>query len=524
MYPLCKTNAQINIFKHVTFHLQIIADMEASNFSSSQDGEEPEISNYLEIPYKILLECIFNSNLKLASPLLQEILCSFICQNIEVEQKNLPKTALKLLGLKVKKFLSTIRGKKGSRSRHIERVHEEPWAKGILLLPKDTFLSHLRSQKKKPKPLTGGKSEKKKVKNFNTLSTRGKFLTAKRLREGYDPEAIELAAGQTLTKAGKKDARFVFKKINSSTGLTAARVRKSIEESEKIPLTKMTAEEGLGFLLRQNLTKAQYQAIRYQSKEKGADIWPPYHQIQEAKANCRPEEIEVSDHSALVPLQELLHHTIKRILVSEPAVEQEMVRLAEENDNQLSAELIFKLGFDGSGSHHRHMQADQAGDHPTVKSLVSTQMVPLLIQTDLERSGFPLRKKLWISPFPNHPHACRPVRLSFEVENLETTCAEFERLTTEIKNLEDYKVSLYPSITLSFRAIFSMIDGKVASNLTNKNTTKCAVCDASGQEMAVNEGPFNPVNDERLKFGASPLHFLLRTFELILHIAYKQVK
>ena len=27
--------------------------------------------------------------------------------------------------------------------------------------------------------------------------------------------------------------------------------------------------------------------------------------------------------------------------------------------------------------------------------------------------------------------------------------------------------------------------------------------------MAYNEGPLNPVNEERLKFGASPLHFLL---------------
>ena len=225
-----------------------------------------------------------------------------------------------------------------------------------------------------------------------------------------------------------------------------------------------------------------------------------------------------------MPLQDLLHHSLSRILVSEPEIEQEMVKLAEENDGHLSAELIFKLGFDGSGSHHRHMQADQAGDHPTVKSLLSTQMVPLLIQTDLESTKYPLRKKLWVSPFPNHPHACRPVRLSFEVENLETTKAEFKRLTSEINNLDDYTVSHQPSITVSFRAILSMFDGKVTSNLTNKNTTKCSVCDASGQEMADNEGPFNPVNEERLKFGASPLPFLLRTFELLLHIAYKQVQ
>ena len=224
-----------------------------------------------------------------------------------------------------------------------------------------------------------------------------------------------------------------------------------------------------------------------------------------------------------MPLQDLLHHSVHRILLNEPEVEKEMVRLAEENDGPLSAELIFKLGFDGSGSHHRHMQADQTGDHPTVKSLVTTQMVPLLIQVDLENSEFPSRKKLWVSPFPNHPHACRPVRLSFELENLATTAAEFERLTTELNNLENYTVCHHSNITVSFRGILSMIDGKVGSNLTNKNTSKCMVCDATSQEMADNEGPFNPVNEDRLKFGLSPLHFLLRTFELLLHIAYKQV-
>ena len=284
-----------------------------------------------------------------------------------------------------------------------------------------------------------------------------------------------------------------------------------MEESEKISISKMTAEEGLGFLLRQNLTKAQYQAIRFQSKEKGADIWPPYHQVQDVKTQCRPDSIEVADHSAFVPLQELLNHSLHRILVSEPNIEQEMIGLAEENGQQLSAELIFKLGFDGSGSHHRHMQADQSGDHPSVKSLVSTQMVPLQIQVESEIHGFPTTNKLWVSPFPNHPHACRPSRLSFEVENQATILKEFERLSTELKNLEVLTISQNPLITVSFKGILSMIDGKVASSITNNNTSRCLVCDASSQEMADNEGPFIPVNPERLLYK----HF--RSFDQILH-------
>ena len=67
-----------------------------------------------------------------------------------------------------------------------------------------------------------------------------------------------------------------------------------------------------------------------------------------------------------------------------------------------------------------------------------------------------------------------------------------------------------------------MVDGKVVSALTNKNTTRCTICDKSGPEMAKNEGPFTAVSKERLEFGASPLHFGLRAFEALLHIGYKQ--
>jgi hypothetical protein len=67
-----------------------------------------------------------------------------------------------------------------------------------------------------------------------------------------------------------------------------------------------------------------------------------------------------------------------------------------------------------------------------------------------------------------------------------------------------------------------MVDGKVVSALTNKNTTQCTIYDKSGHEMAKNEGPFTAVSEEKLEFGASPLHFGLRAFEALLHIGYKQ--
>jgi len=74
--------------------------------------------------------------------------------------------------------------------------------------------------------------------------------------------------------------------------------------------------------------------------------------------------------------------------------------------------------------------------------------------------------------------------------------AEHEHLQSEIKNLQAFKVN--PNITINFKGLPTMVDGKVVSALTNKNTTQCTICDKSSSEMAKNVGPFTPVSQERL--------------------------
>lgn len=212
----------------------------------------------------------------------------------------------------------------------------------------------------------------------------------------------------------------------------------------------------------------------------------------------------------------MLDQTTTKILASDPSIETKMRGLAE--DNGLSATLTYKYGFDGSGSHSRPVQPDRDGDHSEVKSLLLTQMVPLEMSALVEDEEV----LLWKCSRPNNPHACRPLRLSFEAENKDTINLENDRLSTEISNLECFLVSENPRIEVSYKGLETLVDGKVVSALTNKNLTKCVVCDASRSEMASGQGPFNPVSVERLSFGISPLHFSLRAFETILHIGYKQ--
>jgi hypothetical protein len=79
-----------------------------------------------------------------------------------------------------------------------------------------------------------------------------------------------------------------------------------------------------------------------------------------------------------------------------------------------------------------------------------------------------------------------------------------------------------PQVEIEFKGLLKMVDGKVVSALKNQNNCRCNICDQSGPEMVKNEGPFQPVSEERLQFGASPLYFGLQAFEALLHIAYKQ--
>jgi len=92
-----------------------------------------------------------------------------------------------------------------------------------------------------------------------------------------------------------------MRKIGSKTGLTAAKARAAIVKPPEKEMTKIAPEEGLAFLLNNNFSRGQYKAVRAKSKGDGADIWPSYLSVQNAKLECRPTEISVEDHFVVVP-------------------------------------------------------------------------------------------------------------------------------------------------------------------------------------------------------------------------------
>jgi hypothetical protein len=480
---------------------------------SDSDSEEvlPRDSQVVRIPRLELCNFMHENKLEFTNYRLQlPVLMDFILSKISKHMADIPETCLDDLFKKLfHNFLPKVQQNYAQVSRKYASFVCTSFASGNFELPSSlqSFLKDFN-----PAPPT------KLPTPFGEKSKRSQFRATQKLRASFEPEVIFQAAAQNLSQAGQKDARFVTEKVNSSTGLTAAKARAAITAKDNSRPSKISPVEALSFILQHNLTKATYEAMAATSKAHNANIWPSYPRVQEAKFQCRPDEVIFSDHCAIVPLQNLLDQTVKRMLESDPNLKDQLFEAAAEQDSELHATLYFKYGFDGSGSHHRPMQPDSQGDIQKVKSLMLSQLVVLQIDANVGEC----ETVFFTNHSPNNPHFCRPLRISFESESSAAILAEHNRLKSELEELLPYEVSQSPKIHISYKGLETMVDGKVVVAVTNNNTSICTICDKGSTEMASNVGPFDPVSDERLLFGISPLHFLLRVFEALLHIAYKQ--
>ena len=78
-------------------------------------------------------------------------------------------------------------------------------------------------------------------------------------------------------------------------------------------------------------------------------------------------------------------------------------------------------------------------------------------------------------------------------------------------------------ISIKYDVQMTMLDGKAVNAITDtKPTQRCNLCNAKPTEINdLNLVRGKPINENALKLGISNLHCYLRTFEYLLHIAYK---
>ncbi len=189
---------------------------------------------------------------------------------------------------------------------------------------------------------------------------------------------------------------------------------------------RKTPEEALGHILNNRLTKEQYLSMKTASALSSANIWPNYNKILKAKAQCQPDGIVINELNASVPIQNLLDHTTRRILLTDANVVEKMKELADKNKCNLELQLYFKFFFNGCGSFHSNMQKDTTSKVPDASTLVSSHLVPLqaVVLGELIIHN---------NPIPNNANACRPIRLSYEKESQDNIRTEASRLQVQFQ-------------------------------------------------------------------------------------------
>jgi hypothetical protein len=347
---------------------------------------------------------------------------------------------------------------------------------------------------------------------FPEKSKRAQQYASAEVRKSHEPGAIILATSQQPTDLGK-----LVRKTNSVRGVTVKKALDAITKPLENQLIKKTPSQSLAFLLCNNLSKEQYNQMKSACTESNANIWPNYNKLLEAKSDCRPNGITIQSLCAQVPLQELMDHTAKRILLQDPEFVKKLEDLSSQNNSDLKLLLFFKYGLDGCGSFNTFMQKDDTGKVPDGTTILASQMVPLQVVISGQENVI-----IFTNKNANSASSCRPIRICFERETKDSIQTESFRLKEEVNELKPLVLIDNPKITISYKGLFTMIDGKVLNELTkNPASSSCPICHKTSRQMSNPDQEFTP-KPGTLEYGASILHFGLRSFEAIVKIGYRQ--
>lgn len=119
--------------------------------------------------------------------------------------------------------------------------------------------------------------------------------------------------------------------------------KKIIKENlfdETANANNFTVDEALSLLADLDLSKSQYKFLRTSLIRRNIDVLASYDILLQAKKRCYPpsSSIEITDTGAKIKLQDLLDHTIARILKIENVF----------NPTKRHLKLLTKWGWDGS--------------------------------------------------------------------------------------------------------------------------------------------------------------------------------
>lgn len=350
---------------------------------------------------------------------------------------------------------------------------------------------------------------------FSECSDSSKRRKTRHVREQHSTEELVYATQMKLRQEGKSAAAKLCTQSTSSPE-KAAQILSKVSQTKECAFSPL---EALNVIVTADLSKSSYVFLRQAHRKKGCNMYPSYDQVLCEKKECYPEDICITEFEAKVPLQNLLDHTVKRLLKDhESAIDICLAKGNLQGEEKLILELTTKYGIDGSGDQALYSMKYDQREHSDAceTSIVSSFICP--VRLCLSGSN----NVIWQNPAPSSPYYCRPVKLSFKKETADHTRQDISQLQEAIQHLVP---TLTDNSEIHHKLLLTMVDGKVCQALTHTpSAASCYICKPRTNPSGMNnlkEIEEKDVEESSLSYGLSPLHLLINTMECILHIGYR---
>ena len=363
------------------------------------------------------------------------------------------------------------------------------------------------------------KKSKKKNGSYKDVDKRTQERRTKEIRDNHDPDAIIDAALQVLRERKEHDLVAVIKKLLNKPDL-AKKVRGTLQQliEEDDMDKRVSTERALALILLRDLSREDYECLAYMVNAIQPKMFPSYPGVSAEKHNCQPPEefMFYSDHKAEGSLKNLLHHTIKRIMLIDGIAEAADNLVTKIPEGKGTFYVYWKYGFDGATStpipNQKHSEEVDEG------AMFASHIVIINIATVINEK----LEILYNNVLCNDAFACRPLRIQRKKETDELTLAEHNWILDQVKALGIFEWS--DEISFEFVGIQSMMDGKCINAVVgNKCTAKCPYC-LLHQQMNTPEMRKKMVPPESTLdlMCLSILHYLLRLLEHFLNVGKRK--
>lgn len=340
---------------------------------------------------------------------------------------------------------------------------------------------------------------------FDQASFKTKRRRVADLVQTRNANELGVAAQISTWLEGSRDAADVIKFVNENRE-KANEVKKKI--SAPNPQRCLSSDEALAYYVEAKCTAHSYNQCRKWSLKACHNVFPSYHNVRKAKKCCYPpkECISTTETRVEITLQAVLDLTAERLIIAQKDV--------FENVSCSALTLVSKWGCDGSSGYSTYKQKF-TNPNDTDEFLFAFSFVPLRLHDD--------DNIIWQNPRPSSTMYCRPIKFIFAKENTELTVLETNKIFEEIKQLIPTVCKVNEKeISVKHEMLLTMIDGKVCNAITETSSSlRCYLCGLTSKQLNDENKEYTIVDLDKVGFGLSTLHALLRCFECLLHISYR---